>query len=51
VVRKLRQGGSAVELVNLNPESLNLFRRISDSPDALGPAASSADELHAGVEA
>jgi SulP family sulfate permease len=37
VVRKLRQGGSAVELLNLNAESLDLFRRISESTDALRP--------------
>jgi SulP family sulfate permease len=35
VVRKLRQNGSAVELLNLNAESLDLFRRISESTDAL----------------
>jgi SulP family sulfate permease len=35
VVRKLRQGGSTVELLNLNAESLDLFRRISESSDAL----------------
>ncbi len=35
VVRKLRQGGSTVELLNLNAESPDLFRRISESSDAL----------------
>lgn len=35
VVRKLRQGGSTVELLNLNAESLDMFRRISESSDAL----------------
>ena len=33
VIRRLRQGGSTVKVVNLNPESLNLFDRISESPD------------------
>jgi SulP family sulfate permease len=36
VVRKLRQGGSEVELLNLNAGSLDLFQRISESGDALG---------------
>ena len=35
VVRKLRQGGSEVELLNLNAGSLDLFQRISESSDAL----------------
>jgi sulfate permease, SulP family len=38
VIRKLRQGGSAVDLINLNAESLNLFHRISESGDALAVA-------------
>ena len=33
VIRKFRQGGSQVEVLNLNAESLNLFGRISDAPD------------------
>jgi SulP family sulfate permease len=33
VIRKLRQGGSQVEVLNLNAESLDLFGRISDAPD------------------
>jgi SulP family sulfate permease len=33
VIRRLQQGGSSVELVNLNKESLDLFDRISESPD------------------
>jgi SulP family sulfate permease len=37
VVRKLQQGGSAVELRNLNAESLDLFQRISESADVLAP--------------
>lgn len=35
VIRKLQQAGSNVEVVNLNQESLNLFERISESPDAV----------------
>ncbi|MEB3172662.1 MAG: SulP family inorganic anion transporter [Cyanobacteriota bacterium] len=35
VIRKLQQGGSRVELVNLNQESLDLFDRISETPDAV----------------
>jgi SulP family sulfate permease len=35
VIRKLQQGGSTVELVNLNKESLDLFERISETPDAV----------------
>ena len=33
VIRKLQQAGSTVELINLNKESLDLFGRISDTPD------------------
>lgn len=33
VIRRLSQGGSTVSLVNLNEESLNLFRRISETPE------------------
>ena len=33
VMRKLQQAGSAVELVNVNRESLDLFDRISETPD------------------
>jgi sulfate permease, SulP family len=33
VIRKLQQGGSTVELINLNQESLDLFDRISETPD------------------
>lgn len=33
VIRKLQQGGGRVELVNLNKESLDLFDRISETPD------------------
>jgi sulfate permease, SulP family len=33
VIRKFRQGGSQVEVLNLNAESLDLFGRISDAPD------------------
>ncbi len=32
VIRKLQQGGSNVELINLNQESLDLFDRISETP-------------------
>ena len=35
VIRKLQQAGSSVEVVNLNQESLNLFERISESPEAV----------------
>ena len=35
VIRKLQQAGSQVEVVQLNPESLDLFRRISESDDAV----------------
>ena len=35
VIRKLQQAGSRVEVQNLNQESLNLFERISESPDAV----------------
>ena len=33
VIRKLQQGGSTVELVNLNEESLDLFDRISETSE------------------
>lgn len=33
VIRKLRQGGSQVEVLDLNAESLDLFGRISDAPE------------------
>ena len=33
VIRKLQQAGSSVEVIHLNPESLDLFRRISSSDD------------------
>jgi len=35
VIRKLQQAGSQVDVVRLNPESLDLFRRISESSDAV----------------
>ncbi len=35
VIRKLQQAGSQVEVVQLNRESLDLFRRISESDDAV----------------
>ena len=33
VIRKLQQGGSKVEVLGLNQESLNLFERIGSQPD------------------
>ena len=33
VIRKLEQGGSTVEVLGLNQESLNLFERIGSQPD------------------
>jgi SulP family sulfate permease len=35
VIRKLQQSGSRVEVVNLNQESLDLFERISESPEGV----------------
>ena len=34
LIRKLRQGGSEVEVVGLNTESLDLFERIGAQPEA-----------------
>jgi len=36
VIRRLRLGGSRVEVVNLNPESMDLFARIGIAPEAGG---------------
>ncbi|MEB3263152.1 MAG: SulP family inorganic anion transporter [Synechococcus sp.] len=36
VIRKLRSGGSQVEVVGLNPESIDLFARLGVAPEAGG---------------
>jgi SulP family sulfate permease len=36
VIRRLRLAGSRVEVVNLNPESTDLFARIGMAPEAGG---------------
>ena len=36
VIRKLKLGGSQVEVINLNDESLNLFGRIGVAEEAGG---------------
>ena len=36
VIRRLKLGGSAVDVVNLNPESTNLFARIGVAEEAGG---------------
>ena len=36
VIRKLKLGGSQVEVINLNDESLNLFARIGVAEEAGG---------------
>ncbi len=36
VIRRLRLGGSVVEVLNLNPESADLFSRIGAAPEAGG---------------
>jgi SulP family sulfate permease len=36
VIRKLKLGGSKVEVINLNDESLNLFARIGVAEEAGG---------------
>ncbi|MEB3322550.1 MAG: SulP family inorganic anion transporter [Synechococcaceae cyanobacterium] len=36
VIRRLRLGGSRVEVINLNPESTDLFARIGVAPEAGG---------------
>ena len=36
VIRRLKLGGSAVEVVNLNPESTDLFARIGMAEEAGG---------------
>ncbi|MFM7676062.1 MAG: SulP family inorganic anion transporter [Synechococcus sp.] len=36
VIRKLRSGGSQVEVVGLNPESVDLFARLGVAPEAGG---------------
>ena len=43
VIRKLRLGGSQVEVVNLNPESTDLFARIGVAPEAGGRGGELAD--------
>lgn len=50
VIRKLSQAGSTVQVLNLNNESLNLFRRISETPDSVlggGPGVASTVEAGA----
>ena len=43
VIRKLRLGGSQVEVVNLNAESTDLFARIGVAPEAGGRGGELAD--------
>ncbi|MCP9884110.1 SulP family inorganic anion transporter [Synechococcus sp. ATX 2A4] len=50
VIRKLQQAGSMVELINLNKESLDLFGRISDTPDfVIGASCKLPDPIHSAV--
>ncbi len=51
VMRKLRSGGSQVEVVGLNPESVDLFARLGLAPEAGGAEAGAQEGIERGLSA